>query len=65
MVLTGSNGSRYLFGVQLSQVTQNHGKCLCVVLMDPEVDGFQAAHVQQQLGLLQSHGTAQNQNFTC
>lgn len=64
MFLTGSNGSPYLLSVQLSQVTQNHGESLCVVLMDPKVDGFQAAHVQEQLGLLQSHGTAQNQNFS-
>ena len=50
----------YLLSVKLSQVAESNSKGLCVVLMDPEVDRLQAAHVEEQLGLLQSHGAAQN-----
>lgn len=48
----------YLLSVQLGQVAQSHGERLGVVLLDPEVDRLQTAHVEKQLGLLQSHGAA-------
>lgn len=39
-------------------MAESHRERLCVVLLDPEVDWLQAAHVEKQLGLLQSHGAA-------
>lgn len=57
---TGSNQMCYLLSVQLGQVAESHGEGLCVVLLDPEVDWLQAAHVEKQLGLLQSHGAARH-----
>lgn len=55
-------GSRvcYLLSVQLGQVAESNGEGLCVVLLDPEVDWLQTAHVEKQLGLLQSHGAAED-----
>lgn len=50
----------YLLSVQLGQVAQSHGERLGVVLLDPEVDWLQTAHVEKQLGLLQSHGAARD-----
>lgn len=56
-----SNQMCYLLSVQLGQVAESHGERLCVVLLDPEVDWLQTAHVEKQLGLLQSHGAATTQ----
>lgn len=50
----------YLLSVQLGQVAESHSESLCVVLLDPEVDWLQTAHVEKQLGLLQSHGAARD-----
>lgn len=50
----------YLLSMKLSQVAESNGESLGVVLMDPEVYRLQAAHVEEQLGLLQSHGAEQN-----
>lgn len=54
-------GAAYLLSVQLGQVTERHGEGLGVVLLHPEVDGLQAAHVEEQLRLLQSHGAARQE----
>lgn len=50
----------YLLSVQLGQVAESHGERLCVVLLDPKVDWLQTAHVEKQLGLLQSHSAARD-----
>lgn len=60
---TAEDSANYLFGVQLGQVAQNHGEGLRVVLVDPKVNRFQAAHVEKKLGLLQSHGAARRNNY--
>lgn len=50
--------------MQLGQVAQSHSERLGVVLLDPEVDRLQTAHVEEQLGLLQSHGAARHTGHT-
>lgn len=47
---------RYLLSMELSQVAESHGESLRVILLDPKIDWLQAAHIEKQLGLLQSHG---------
>lgn len=41
--------------MQLSKMTQHHRERLCIVLLNAHIDGLEAVHAQQDLGLLQSH----------
>lgn len=56
---------RYLLSVELGQVAQSHCERLRVILLDPKVDRLQTAHVEKQLGLLQSHGAARDTSTHC
>lgn len=54
---------QHLFSMKLSQVAEGHSKGLCVVLLDPKVNLLQAIHVQEELGLLLSHGAGRTHTF--
>lgn len=46
----------HLLCVQLSQVTQDYSKGLCVILLNAHIHSLQTVHAQQCLGLLECHG---------